>query len=96
MATWINVSLAMEIGLGQGDFVLDGDHVPPSPKGGGAPPQFSPRIYCGQSADLVRMLASAQGTLCYMEMQSSLPNKGGGAPLPIFGPFLLCPNGWMH
>jgi len=23
--------------------------------------------------------------------------KGGGAPaLPIFGPFLLWPNGWMH
>jgi len=24
------------------------------------------------------------------------PNKGGTAPLPIFGPFRLCPNGWMH
>jgi len=23
------------------------------------------------------------------------PN-GGGAPFPIFGPFLLWPNGWMH
>jgi len=22
--------------------------------------------------------------------------KGGGAPSPIFGPFLLWPNGWMH
>jgi len=30
-----------------------------------------------------------------METQSSLPNKGG-RPLPIFSPFLLCPNGWMH
>jgi len=25
-----------------------------------------------------------------------LPTKGGGAPLPIFGPFPLWPNGWMH
>ena len=24
------------------------------------------------------------------------PQQRGGAPLPIFGPFLLCPNGWMH
>ena len=31
-----------------------------------------------------------------METQSSLPNKGGRALLPIFGPFLLCPNGSMH
>ena len=23
-------------------------------------------------------------------------HKGGGAPSPIFGPFLLWPNGWMH
>jgi len=25
-----------------------------------------------------------------------LPQKGGGDPSPIFGPFLLWPNGWMH
>jgi len=42
----------MELGLGPGDFVVDGDAAP------------SP--------------------------------KGGGAPSPIVGPFLLWPNGWMH
>ena len=26
----------------------------------------------------------------------SPPHKGDGAPFPIFGPFLLWPNGWMH
>jgi len=25
-----------------------------------------------------------------------LPKNMGGAPSPIFGPFLLWPNGWMH
>ena len=25
-----------------------------------------------------------------------LPKKWGGAPSPIFGPFLLWPNSWMH
>jgi len=27
---------------------------------------------------------------------SSPPQKGGRAPSPIFAPFLLWPNGWMH
>ena len=24
------------------------------------------------------------------------PQQRGRSPLPIFGPFLFCPNGWMH
>ena len=28
---WIKMSLGMELGLGPGDFVLDGDPGPPSP-----------------------------------------------------------------
>ena len=39
MAAWINMSLGVELGLGPGDFVLDGDPAPLSPKGGyGAEP----------------------------------------------------------
>jgi len=55
MAGWIKMPLGMEIGLGPGDFVLDGGLSP---------------------------LPAAR--------------KGGGAPSPIFGPFLLWPNGGMH
>jgi len=40
-------------------------------------------------------IASAQATLCYMGTQP-LPPKGGRAPSPIFGPFLLWPNDCMH
>jgi len=47
------MSLGMEVGLGPGDFVLDGDPVP-------------------------------------------FPQKGAEPPSPIFGPFLLWPNGCMH
>ena len=32
MAGWIKMPLGMEVGLGSGDFVLDGDQAPPSPK----------------------------------------------------------------
>jgi len=133
MAAWIKMSLGMELGLGQGDFVLDGDQALPPQKGGGAPqifgpyllrpngwmdkagtwhggrpqprrlcvrwgpsplapkrggdplPNFRPISIVAKRLDasrchLVWMLTSAQGALCYMETQSSLPNKGSGAP----------------
>jgi len=41
MAAWIKMPLGVELGLDQGDFVLDRDHAP-SPKGGGAPQIFGP------------------------------------------------------
>jgi len=40
--------LGMEIGLGPGDFVLDGDPAPP--RKGTAATQFSAHVYCGQTA----------------------------------------------
>ena len=41
MAEWIKMLLGMEVGLGPGDFVLDGDPVP-LPKKGAEPPIFCP------------------------------------------------------
>ena len=38
--------LGMKVGLGTGDFVLDGDPAPP--KRGHNPPEFSAHFYCGQ------------------------------------------------
>jgi len=43
MAGWINMPLGTEVGLGPGDFVLDGDPAPPPQKGGKAlSPIFGP------------------------------------------------------
>jgi len=42
MAAWIKMPLGMELGLGPGDFVLDGDPTPPPQKGGRAPQIFGP------------------------------------------------------
>jgi len=53
MAALMKMSLAMEVGLSPGDFVLHEDPAPP-------------------------------------------PQKGAEPASPIFGPFLLWPNGWMH
>jgi len=43
------MALGMEVGLGPGDFVLDGDPALPSAKRGQSP-QFSAHVYCGQTA----------------------------------------------
>jgi len=50
MAAWIKMPLRVEVGLGAGDFVLDGDAAP-TPKNGAEPPlQFLAHVYCGQTA----------------------------------------------
>jgi len=43
----------MEVGLGPGHIVLDGDPAP-LPKNGAEPPQFSAHFYCGQTAGWVK------------------------------------------
>ena len=54
MAAWIKMSLGMELGLGPGDFVLDGDLLP-LPKRGQSP-QFSAHVYCGQTAGWMKLV----------------------------------------
>ena len=49
------MSLVMELGLGPGNFVLDGDPVAPPQKGGG-PPKFSADVYCDQTAEWVKLV----------------------------------------
>ena len=52
MAAWIKMSLGMELGLGQGDFVLDGDHAPPPQKGAGRPhTNFRPMFIAAKGLD---------------------------------------------
>ena len=49
------MSLGMELGLGPGDFVLDGDPTP-LPKRGRSPlPNFRPNSYCGQTAGCIKL-----------------------------------------
>jgi len=54
MAAQIKMLVGMELGLGTGDFVLDGDPVPPPQKGGGRP-IFSAHVYCGQTARWIKI-----------------------------------------
>ena len=51
MAAWIKMSLGMELGLGPGDFVLDGEPAPLPKRGGGGPPNFRPMFIVTKRLD---------------------------------------------
>jgi len=52
-AGWIKTALGVEVGLGTGRTVLDGDPAPLPKKG--TEPQFSAHAYCGQTAGWIKM-----------------------------------------
>jgi len=66
MARWIKMPLGMEVGLGPGDFVLDGDPTP-LPKKGTEPSQFSANVYCGQMAVSIRIPLGTEVGLSQLE-----------------------------
>jgi len=51
---WIEMALGMDVRLGPGHIVLDGDPAP-LPKGHSAPPQFLAHVCCGQTAGWTKM-----------------------------------------
>ena len=84
MAACIKMPLGMELGLGPGDFVLDGDAAPPLPKGH-SPPQFSAYICCGQMAAWIKMsldmaLGLRPDDFVLDGDPVAPPQKGGGTP----------------
>jgi len=100
-ALWPNgMKLGMQVGIGPGHIVLDGDPAPP-PQRGTAPTQFSAHICCGQMAVWIKMplgmkLGLSPGDFV-LDGDTALPSqKGGRAASAMFGPFLLWPNGCMH
>jgi len=44
MAGWIKMALGVEVGLGSGHIVLDGDPAALTPKKGTEPPIFGPSL----------------------------------------------------
>jgi len=50
MAGWIKMPLGMEVDLGPGNFVLDGD--PARPQKGAQPPQFSVHVYVAKQSSI--------------------------------------------
>jgi len=91
---WIKMKRGVEIGLGPGHTVLDGDPVPLPEKSGHSPPQFSAHVHCSQTAGWIKMplgrrLTSAQATR--VRWGPSSPQKGAQQPPSLFDPCLF---GW--
>jgi len=85
----------MEVGLGPGEFGSDGDPSPLPKTGTEPPPQFSAHVHCGQTAGWIKTaLGTEAGRGPGHLLHPSL--KTGRRLSPIFGPFLLWPNGWMR
>jgi len=92
----IKMKLGVQVGLGPGHIVLDGDPAVPSPKGHS--PQFSAHICCGQMAAWIKMslgmeLGLGPGDFVLDGDPASLPQRDGVPQ--VFGPCLLWSNGWM-
>jgi len=97
MAAWIKMSLGMEVGLGPGDFVLDGDPVTFPQKGAEPPPQFSAHFYCGHTAACIKIplgmeLGLGPGDFVLDGDAASPPPKGHA---PNFRPISVAAK-WLH
>jgi len=88
--------LGIEVGLRPGDFVFNGDPAALSKKVAVPPPQFSAHVYCGQTAGWVKMAHGMDPRLgpghIVLDKDPALLPKKGREP-PIFGRYLLSPNG---
>jgi len=96
-AGWIKIALGMEVGVSTDDFVLDGTPLP-LPKKGAVLPKFSADVYYGQTAGWIKMVVGMEvgvspGDFVFDEDPARLSKKGAEPHSPIFGPFLLWPNG---
>jgi len=90
----------MEVDLGPGHIVLDGEPAPLPKRGQSPSPIFGPFLLSPNG------WMNRDGTWhgggpwskphCARWGPSSPPQKGDRDPTPIFGPFLLSPNGCMH
>jgi len=88
---WINMKLGIQVDLGPGHFVLDGDPAP-LPQRGAEPPIFGPSVR-GQMAAGIKMplgmeVGLGPGDFVRWGLRCSLPKKEAEPP-QIFGPCLL-------
>ena len=90
------MKLGMQIGLGPGHIVLDGDPAPP-PQGGGSPTIFGPYLSWPNGwmdqMPLGMEVGLGPGDLV-LDGDPTPPKKGGGVPLPNFRPMSIVPK-WL-
>jgi len=81
--------------------VRRGPSSPSLKSGQSSPPQLSDHVYCGQTAGWIKMalgmdVGLGPGHIVLDGDPNPPPKKGAQPTAPIFSPFLVCPNCWMH
>ena len=95
-AGWIKMALGMEVGLGPGHIVLDGESAPLPKKG--TEPQFSAHFYCRQTAGCIKMPLGIEVGLSpgdFVFHGDPAPPEIRAQPPPFFWSRLSWPNIWM-
>jgi len=82
----------MQVGLGPGHIVLDGDPVPPKL---GTAPQFLAYVYCGQVAGWIKMPLGMKVGLgpCHSVLDWDPAPHGKGHNSPLFSTHFCCGHG---
>jgi len=73
----------MEVGLGPGDFVFDGDPATPRTEGTPTATQFLAHVYCGQTAGWMKTpeVDLSPGRIVLDGVPALLRETGTGAPI---------------
>ena len=94
-AGWIKIPLGIEVGLGPGHIVLDGDPVPPQ-KGAQPSPIFVPCLLWSNGwmdQEFKMPLGTKVGLVpCHIALDVKPAHPPKGVHPPIFGRCLLWPN----
>jgi len=89
------MALGLEVGLGPGDFVFDGDPATPRTECTPTPTQFLAHVYCGQTAGCMKTPLGTEVDLgpvdIVLDRVPALRERGTAAP-HLFGPCLLWPR----
>jgi len=90
------MALCMEVGLGPGDFVFDGDAATPRTEGTPTTTQFLAHVYCDQTAGWMKTLLGTEVDLgpghIVLDGVPAL-RKTGTEPPPIFSAHVYCGHG---
>ena len=89
MAVWIKMPLGREVGLSPSDIVLDGDSAPLSERA--RSPQFSARLYCGQTAGWIKVPLGRQAGLSQSDIVLPPPSFPFFLLLTALGGFRMLP-----
>jgi len=89
------MALGMEVGLGPGDFVFDGDPATPRTEGIPTTTQFLAHVYCGQMTGWMKMPVGAEVNLSpgHIVLDGVPALRETGTAAPIFSARVYCGHG---